>query len=1151
LFSITETLLSYQLVKIMGNTRSQLQPAVLLFLISVLVFLAYGCGSSEPEVSSVLVFSKTAGFRHASIEEGKEMFLRLGKEKNFQVDTTEDASVFTQENLSKYNLIVFLSTTGDILDESQQMELERFMKAGGNWMGIHAATDTEYDWPWYNELAGAYFLSHPAHQDATVIVEDPNHPSTAHLNETWKRFDEWYNYKNIQEGIIPVLRVDESSYEGGENGDFHPISWYRDFENGRSFYTGLGHTKESYIDHDFIAHVWGGMEYAWGDNRAVNYDGVKSPPEQNRFQVEALVTGVHEPMELDILPNGNIIWIERDGSIQLYDFEYEEADEVATLDVWIEFEDGGLGLAVDPDFVSNNWLYLYYSPNIDTSINRLSRFKFVDDELVMDSEQIILEVPTDRNQCCHSGGSVEFGGTGLLHLSLGDNTNPFESDGFAPIDDSRDIPNFDARRSSSNTMDLRGGVVRIKVEEDGSYTIPEGNLFTDPAVGRPEIYAMGMRNPFRIHVDQRNGNVYWGDVGPDAAKDSTGMGPRGHDEVNVAREAGYFGWPLFVGDNKPYNARDFAGKTTGDAFNPLEPINDSKLNTGARELPPAQPAMIYYPYATSEEFPQLGTGGRNAMAGPVFYRDDYNDSDGRFPEYYDNKFFFYDWMRDYVMAAELDETGYVTSFEPFLPSSEFLHPMDMLFGPDGDLYVLEYGRKWFSRNSDARLLRIRYNAGNRAPVADMEIANWVGATPFQLTADGSASLDYDGDDLSYAWFLGDENIGESAKLDYTVATDGQYTLTLMVTDTEGNESSKESSLIVGNSVPEVSLALNGNRSFYFSGDQLAYDVSVTDVEDGTVDPNAITVSLDYLEGEDLVEVERGHQVAGEGTASAIGKSMIGELDCGSCHVVNEKSVGPSYQDIADRYRKDPKATDYLAGKIVSGGGGVWGEQAMSAHPELSEGDAKQIADYILSLAGPAPDAKSRPAKGSLMLDQHKKGIPGRYYLQASYTDKGAGDGLPRLTTKEVVILRSPVVAAHKFAKGNKVMAYHVDAEDNPLSDEDADVLVASGAGWAGYGEVDLTGIRTINAEVALVPNITSGGIIEVVSGHPNTGKVIGQTEVKQKLANYGSNTYSIPLPDAEDGMQEIFFRFKADSDAAEAVLGAITSFEFVRGGPTK
>lgn len=1133
-----------------NNTPTPLQPAAVLFVIGVILFLALGCGSG-PETRSVLVFSKTEGFRHASIEAGQDMFRKLAEEEKFSVDFSEDASVFNQDNLSKYNVIVFLSTTGDILNPEQERELERFMEAGGNWMGIHAAADTEYDWPWYNELVGAYFQSHPKGQpQATINVVDHSHPSTEHLPDAWVRNDEWYNYKSIKDDFTTLMRVDESTYEGGENGDDHPIAWYKPMSNGRMFYTGLGHTNESYMEPEFVQHISGALKYLFGDNKPVNYAAVPFTPEENRFEVEELVTGMTEPMELELLPDGRPIWIERGGAIKVYDPDFDAVAEVHHMDVWTEFEDGMLGIALDPEFERNHWLYLYYSPAGDESVNRLSRFRFVDNQLDEATEQVILDVPTERTKCCHSGGSIEFGGTGLLHLSIGDNTNPFESDGYAPIDDSRDIPNFDARRSSANTMDLRGGIIRIKVEEDGSYTIPEGNLFTDEQEGRPEIFAMGMRNPFRISVDQHNGNVYWGDVGPDAGEDSTGMGPRGHDEVNVAREAGFFGWPLFIGDNKPYHRRDFAAGTTGEAFDPAAPVNDSKLNTGAQDLPPAQPAMIYYPYAKSEEFPTLGEGGRNAMAGPVYYRDDFEDSEVKFPAYYDGKFFFYDWMRDQIMAANLDETGYVTDFEPFLPGQDLRHPMDMLFGPDGSLYVIEYGRKWFSRNIDARLLRIRYNGGNRAPVPNVELVAAIGAAPFQLRADASKSIDYDGDKLSVAWSLNGSPIGEGKSLDYKITEKGTHTLTATVDDGQGNTASQDREIIVGNSLPEVDVAITGNRSFYFPGEAIDYSVNVSDPEDGKleegIDPKSVTVSVDYLEGEDLVQIARGHQVAGQNTAFAIGAELIAASDCAGCHMQTEASIGPSYLAVAERYRKDPGATDYLAGKIISGGHGVWGEQNMSAHPDLPEGEAKQMADYILSLAGPPPNAESRPARGRIALDQHRENIPGRYYLQASYTDMGAEGNLPRLTTTDVITLRSPKVTAHKYADGQRVTAYHVEAKDNPLGDEELDVLVATNNGWVSYGELDLYGIGSIRADVTLVPNVTSGGTIEVVTGNPRNGEIVGKANISQGISTYGQNELNIPINVTERGEQPVYFRFRADSDSPEAVMAAILSFEFVR-----
>jgi len=621
--------------------------------------------------------------------------------------------------------------------------------------------------------------------------------------------------------------------------------------------------------------------------------------------------------------------------------------------------------------------------------------------------------------------------------------------------------------------------------------------------------------------------------------------------VNVAREAGFFGWSLFIGDNKPYHARNFADQTKGDAFDPAKPINDSKYNTGARELPPAQPAMIYYPYAESPEFPQIGTGGRNAMAGPVFYHDDYNDSEHKLPAYYDGKFFFYDWMRDQIMAADLDETGYVTDFERFLPTTELLHPMDMMFSQNGELFILEYGRKWFARNNDARLIRIRYNSGNRAPVAKMEVAETIGGTPFQLTADASGSIDYDGDELDVTWLLNDQEIGKGMKLDKKITTNGAYTLAVVTDDGQGHAGRREIPLIVGNGVPEVTIELDGNRSFFYPGKSLTYNVKVTDVEDGDVDPKAITVSLDYLEGEDLVQIEQGHQVAGKGTAFSVGKSLVAGSDCKSCHLENEKNIGPSYQRVADKYRDRGDAVAYLSGKIIAGGGGVWGERVMAAHPDLERRDANQMAEYILSLAGPSPYAESRPARGTIKLDQHKAGTPGRYYLRASYTDEGSGDGLPRLTTTQVVVLRSPKLAADKFTSGKKVMAHHITAEDNPLGDDAFDVLVATGGGWASYGDFDLAGIKTIKAEIALAPGITSGGTIDVMAGHPTTGRKVATAGIKQGISTYGMNELYMKVTESTIGAEPLFFRFKAADGGAEAVLGAVLSFEFMREELTK
>jgi uncharacterized protein len=224
----------------------------------LLVFIAFVVVFSV-QSQEVLVFTKTAGFRHESIEVGVEAIKKLGFENNFEVQHTEDATVFSKERLENIRVVIFLNTTGDILNEAQQQQFEQFIKNGGGFVGIHSAADTEYDWEWYNKLVGAYFLSHPDQSNAELIKTNVSHISTKHLPDVWHRFDEWYNYKSMNQDVQVLLLLDENTYQGGENGDYHPIAWYHEFDGGKAFYSGGGHTKESYADADFLQHLLGGI----------------------------------------------------------------------------------------------------------------------------------------------------------------------------------------------------------------------------------------------------------------------------------------------------------------------------------------------------------------------------------------------------------------------------------------------------------------------------------------------------------------------------------------------------------------------------------------------------------------------------------------------------------------------------------------------------------------------------------------------------------------------------------------------------------------------------------------------------------------------------------------------------------------------------
>jgi uncharacterized protein (TIGR03437 family) len=213
----------------------------------------------------VLVFSRTLGFRHDSIPNGLAAITQLGLENGFATDATEDPSLFTDANLARYKTVVFLLTTGDVLDANQEAAFQRYLQNGGGFVGIHSASDTEYDWSWYGGLVGAYFQGHPDIQLARLRIEDRLHPSTSFLGAEWDRTDEWYNFRTNPRGRVKVLAtIDETSYLGGTMGADHPIAWCQFYDGGRAWYTAGGHTAESYSDSLFRQHLLGAIQFTAG-----------------------------------------------------------------------------------------------------------------------------------------------------------------------------------------------------------------------------------------------------------------------------------------------------------------------------------------------------------------------------------------------------------------------------------------------------------------------------------------------------------------------------------------------------------------------------------------------------------------------------------------------------------------------------------------------------------------------------------------------------------------------------------------------------------------------------------------------------------------------------------------------------------------------
>ena len=436
--------------------------------------------------------------------------------------------------------------------------------------------------------------------------------------------------------------------------------------------------------------------------------GCKEPtiekPDLSRFTKKLVTDNLDEPMQFEILSDGRILFVERKGKIKVFDPKDNKTIIIADLKVSIGYyseegdeisstgEDGLFGAILDPNFDKNHWIYVFYSPSGGKHRSLVSRFDWIGDTLALSSEKILLEIPNQRVSCCHLGGGLLFDPNGNLYITTGDNT-PNDTRGYNPIDNQIGRSRYDAQRTSGNTNDLRGKILRIHPEPDGSYSIPEGNLFPKETLNtRPEIYTMGNRNPWRISLDSKTGWIYWGEVGPNGIIDSVGFGPKSYDEFNVAKKPGNFGWPYFIGPNKNYWNFDYSTNTIGEAFDPKNPFNNSPNNSGISELPKPVPAMIWYPQTKSDEFPLLGSGSNSAVGGPIFRKQDFSEPLRLFPEYFEGKWFITDWTRGWIMVVTLDDNGDFKSMEQFIPDLKLSGPIDMKFGPNGDLYILEYGR---------------------------------------------------------------------------------------------------------------------------------------------------------------------------------------------------------------------------------------------------------------------------------------------------------------------------------------------------------------------------------------------------------------------------------------------------------------------------
>lgn len=916
-------------------------------------------------------------------------------------------------------------------------------------------------------------------------------------------------------------------------------------------------------------------------------------PDDNRFTTVVLTKPgeLDEPMEMAFTGDGRLLLVERKGNVKSVDLKTNVMKVIGFIPVnrkytskegrVTEAEEGLMGIAVHPDFKRNHWVYLYYA---DTAVAKhvLARWELQGDSLVQASKKILLEIPTQRETCCHTGGGMVFDGEGNLFLTTGNNTgNP--TAGTSGLDERPGRESWDDQRTAGNTNDLRGKILRIHPEDDGTYSIPEGNLFPPGTPKtRPEIYTMGHRNPWRVSIDSKTGFIYWGEVGPDASKDSI-IGPRGLDEFNQARGPGFFGWPYFIGDNKAYSKFDYATDQVGEKFNAEHPVNKSPNNTGLVELPLPQKAFIWYPYSNSPEFPLVGSSGRSATGGPVFRRADFDKGAHLFPGYFEGKWLIVDFMRGWIMTVAMDDEGNYKSMERFLPREDFTSAIDMKFGPDGYLYVLKYGSAWFRGNQNAQLVRVEYNGGNRKPIEKATADKVAGAIPLTVNLSSAGTMDYDDYDsamLRYEWNIRSEKGFHKilTEPDPVVTFDsaGVYTVTFSVTDTKGEKNSQTFEIKAGNDPPSVKIELTkGNTSFFFPASKLEYRILVEDKEDGSlangsIQPNEVAINFDYVPaGFDLIEIAQNRKASDDWATFSTGQNLIARSDCKSCHIADKKSVGPSYQEIAQRYKNDATGQERIARKIIEGGSGVWGEHAMSAHPQISQQDATTIVKYIISIGEQKATVRALPVAGTFVPvvpagDNGKGG----FLLRAAYEDKGTRE-LASLASEYIIPLRNPVLDPDAADMSRGILVMTTPSRSFNMVGPDS---------YVGFRSLDLTGINQIDFLVQASPRSGSaGGNIEVHMDSPD-GPLLGQTsqvvpkeiDFRRLMANSpppvsGKAAATQPQPvdfaarrrmmstvasatlEPAEGLHDVYFVFKNSSAASNQVIMQVLEIQFQNG----
>lgn len=423
----------------------------------------------------------------------------------------------------------------------------------------------------------------------------------------------------------------------------------------------------------------------------------QTAPARSLFKATTILSGLTDPTHIAFLPDGRLYQTNIKGTVQIIDPKTGQTTPAGSIPTTNVHEDGLHSLVLDPNWPANRFIYVLFGTQTPSAAMVVARYTTSAAGVIEAGSRKDLLTVTETFGASeeHTTGCLAFGPDGNLYISFADNTRNIFSgtaSGYAPRDPNREV--YDAQRSAANTNDLRGKILRIHPEADGSYTVPEGNLFPkNTEKTKPEIYAMGIRHPFRITVDQKTGWLFWAEPGPNATADNANLGVRGYDEVNLAMTPGNYGWPYCLGNNFCNTELDYATAKGGATYDPAKLVNGSKNNTGLANLPAARPALVWYPYdASKSDFTTFEKSGSMAsMLGPVYRYDAANPSAAKLPAYFDGRLFIFDFQRSLIHTVQVDNAGKLVKVERFwdqTSANPILNPIDCKVGPDGALYFL-------------------------------------------------------------------------------------------------------------------------------------------------------------------------------------------------------------------------------------------------------------------------------------------------------------------------------------------------------------------------------------------------------------------------------------------------------------------------------